>query len=277
MELLLTDRLTTLSHPQRMAVFRLLMRRCPDVLPAGEIATVLGYKPSTASVYLSALTKTQLITQRRQGTQLLYGVNLDTARDVVAGLFGDCCRGRADICPPPFAEIMQAARPEGGRKFNVLFLCTGNSARSIMAETILRDMAHDRFVTFSAGTNHRSALNPLAVALLAAKGHDVAPLRSKNIAEFQTDDAPKMDFVFTVCDLAANEECPTWPGYPVTAHWGVSDPATGTQAQKQLAFKQTYGALHNRLAAFSALSIAQLDRVALQQKVDEIGRIQENQ
>jgi protein-tyrosine-phosphatase/DNA-binding transcriptional ArsR family regulator len=277
MESLLTDRLATLSHPQRMAVFRLLMRRCPDALPAGEIASVLDLKPSTASVYLSALTKTQLITQRRQGTQLLYAVNLESARDVVAGLFVDCCRGRPDLCPPT-ASVSPANLPElAPKKFNVLFVCSGNSARSIFAETILRDLAGDLFTAHSAGTVHRSELNPIAIDMLRTKGHDVSALRSKNISEFQRPDAPQMDFVFTVCDRAANEECPTWPGQPISGHWGLPDPvkATGTDAEKRLVFYQSYGALHNRLTAFTTLSFDLLDRAALQRNVDDIGKIQD--
>jgi protein-tyrosine-phosphatase len=134
-------------------------------------------------------------------------------------------------------------------------------------------MAGDRFTAFSAGTAHRSDLNPFAVEMLVSKGHDVAPLRSKNVAEFQGADAPVMDFVFTVCDHAANEECPTWPGQPVSGHWGLPDPvkATGTDAEKRLAFQQTYGALRNRLTAFTALPFAELDRAALQKRVDAIG------
>ncbi len=277
MESLLTDRLSTLSHPQRMAVFRLLMRRCPDALPAGEIASVLNLKPSTASVYLSALTQTQLITQQRKGTQLLYSVNLATARDVVAGLFFDCCRGRADLCPPSYSDLLNGLTQMTDQKFNVLFVCTGNSARSIFAETILRDMADDRFTAYSAGTMHRSELNPLAVEMLQAKGHDVSALRSKNVSEFQQDGAPKMDFVFTVCDQAANEECPTWPGQPISGHWGMPDPvkAEGTEAEKRLVFHQTYGALHNRLQSFTALSLDLLDRAALQKQVDDIGKIEQ--
>lgn len=159
------------------------------------------------------------------------------------------------------------------KKFNVLFVCTGNSARSIFAETILRDMAGDRFNAYSAGTTHRSDLNSFAVEMLTTKGHDVTPLRSKNVAEFQGTDAPVMDFVFTVCDRAANEDCPTWQGQPVSGHWGLPDPvkATGTDAEKRLAFQQTYGALRNRLTAFTALPFDQLDRRALQKSVDEIG------
>lgn len=274
MELLLTDRLTTLSHPQRMAVFRLLMRRCPDELPAGEIAEALALKPSTASVYLSALTQTNLISQRRDGTRLLYAINLNTARDVVADLFLDCCRGRADICPPHVSDLLKSISPTPTKTFNVLFVCTGNSARSIFAETLLRDLAGDTFTAYSAGTAHRSDLNPLALEILTSKGHDVSPLRSKNVIEFQGPDAPKMDFVFTVCDRAANEECPTWPGQPVSGHWGMPDPvkASGTEAEKRLAFQQTYGALRNRITTFTSLPFAQLDRATLQQRVDEIGK-----
>lgn len=160
------------------------------------------------------------------------------------------------------------------KKFNVLFLCTGNSARSIFAETILRDMADVKFAAYSAGTAHRSELNPFAVEMLKSKGHDVSLLRSKNIKEFQDADAPRMDFVFTVCDRAANEECPTWPGQPVSGHWGMPDPvkAEGTDAEKRLAFHQTYGVLHNRIIAFTALSFENLSRRSLQKRVDEIGK-----
>ena len=272
MENILINRLSTLSHPQRMAVFRLLMRRCPDEVPAGEIAAALSLKSSTASVYLSALTQAGLISQRRDGTRLLYAVNLDTTREVVTGLFSDCCRGRPDLCPPQFAEFLQT--PVKDRKLNVLFVCTGNSARSIIAETVLRDLAGDKFTAYSAGTAHRSTLNPFAVEMLESKGHDVSLLRSKNLTEFQGPDAPVMDFVFTVCDHAANEECPTWRGQPISGHWGMPDPvkAQGTEAEKRLAFHQTYGALRNRLSAFAALSFEALDRGSLQKQIDAIGK-----
>lgn len=273
MELLDTDRLATLSHPQRMAVYRLLMRRCPDQVPAGEIAQALDLKASTASVYLSALTQAGLIAQKRDGTRLLYSVNLTAAREMVASIFFDCCRGRADLCPPSIASLIGSVSPPGGRKFNVLFVCTGNSARSVLAETLLREIAGARFNAFSAGTAPRSELNPLAIEMLTAKGHDVTQLRSKNISEFLNGTTPDMDFVFTVCDRAANEDCPTWPSHPVSGHWGMPDPAkvNGTDTEKRLAFQETYGALHNRITAFTALPFATLDRAALQKRVDAIG------
>ena len=158
-------------------------------------------------------------------------------------------------------------------RYNVLFICTGNSARSIFAEALLRAEAGDRFEAHSAGTRPYSELNPFALDVLRDKGHDLAPLRAKNVAEFQGEGAPRLDFVFTVCDRAANEECPPWPGQPVTGHWGVPDPvrAEGTDAQKALAFQQAYGALKNRIKAFTALPFDQLDRMALQRAVDDIG------
>lgn len=163
------------------------------------------------------------------------------------------------------------------RKYSVLFICTGKSARSIFAESILRDLAGDRFIAYSAGTKPHSELSPFALEVLEQKGHDVSVLRSKNIAEFQGPDAPDMDFVFTVCDQAANEECPAWQGQPVSAHWGLPDPVKveGTDAEKSLAFHQTYGALRNRMIGFTALPIASLDRISLQKAVDEIGQSNE--
>ncbi|KEO56396.1 hypothetical protein TP2_02380 [Thioclava pacifica DSM 10166] len=261
-----------LGHPQRLALFRLLMRRYPDRLPAGEIGAVLGLKPSTLSAYLSALSQVGLITHTRAGTSLLYTVAMEEVRETFDVLFNDCCRGRPDICtaaPSPNGDTGMT-----DRKFTVLFICTGNSARSILAETILRDLAGDRFIAYSAGTKPYSVLNPVALQVLRDKEHDIAPLRAKNIDEFQGEDAPHLDFVFTVCDLAANEDCPPWPGQPISGHWGMPDPvkAQGTEAERALAFQQTYGALRRRIEAFTALPIASLDRISLQSAVDDIGR-----
>ncbi len=268
--------LPALAHPKRLSLFRLLMRRYPDRVPAGDLAEALGMPPSSLSAALAQLRQAGLVTQDRQGTSLLYAVDTGGSGRLVNFLVADCCRGRGDICfnlsgEDPFMTDHKT------RKWNVLFICTGNSARSIFAETLLREMAGDRFEVFSAGTKPQSELNPHAVALLAAKGHDISPLRSKHISEFQGEGAPKMDFVFTVCDTAANEECPPWPGQPMSGHWGQPDPvkATGTEAERRLAFQQVYGALKNRIAAFAALPMGTLDRVALQARIDDIGRTME--
>lgn len=158
--------------------------------------------------------------------------------------------------------------------YNVLFLCTGNSARSILAEAILRQLGAGRFQAFSAGSQPKGEVHPFALELLSNLTHDTAFARSKSWDEFAGRDAPKMDFVFTVCDNAANESCPVWPGQPMTAHWGVPDPAAaeGTDAEKHLAFAEAYRQLSNRLSAFLSLPLASIDRMSLQTKLREIGQ-----
>ncbi|WP_071674016.1 arsenate reductase/protein-tyrosine-phosphatase family protein [Nioella nitratireducens] len=267
------DQLATLAHAGRNGVFRLLMRRYPDAVPAGEIAAALDLKASTASAYLASLRESGLIGQARQGTSLRYRAEIGTAQALVGFLFNECCRGRPDLCPPMPLPHANGDTPMADRKYTVLFICTGNSARSIFAESILRDMAGDRFEVFSAGTKPYSELNPFAVEMLQNKGHDTSHLRAKNVSEFQGPDAPALDFVFTVCDQAANEECPVWEGQPLSAHWGMPDPvkATGTEAEQRLAFQLAYGALKNRITLFTALPLDALDRISLQGEIDSIG------
>ncbi|MEW2918736.1 helix-turn-helix domain-containing protein [Ruegeria sp. ANG10] len=266
----ITNQLAVLGHPQRISVFRILMRRFPDTVPAGELATELDIKPSTLSNYLNALQRSGLVTQKRTGTSLLYSVEMKNVQNMLGFLLNDCCRGRPDICMPSEPAIGAMT----GRKFNVLFICVGNSARSVIAETLLRDTAGDRFNVYSAGTKPFSELNPVAMQVLGDKGHDTSALRSKNVSEFSGPDAPDLDFVFTVCNKAANEECPAWEGQPISGHWGMMDPvkATGTDAEKSLAFQNTYGALKRRIEAFTSLPVESLDRIALQSAVDDIGR-----
>lgn len=160
--------------------------------------------------------------------------------------------------------------------YNVLFLCTGNSARSILSEAALNRWGQGKFRAFSAGSHPKGQVHPLATELLQQLQLPTTSLRSKSWNEFATSAAPKLDFVFTVCDNAAGEVCPVWPGQPMTAHWGVEDPAAveGTDAQKRTAFKKAYRELENRIKIFVNLPIATLDRVRLQERVDEIGRSQ---
>lgn len=277
MEEMIPLRLSILGHPQRLAVFRLLMRRYPDQVPAGEIGAALDIKASTLSSYLSALMQADLVSKTRTGTWLRYQINMKTTRETLDSLFLDCCRGRPDLCRSYPEPVTSEENQMTDRKYNVLFICTGNSARSIFAEAILNSKGQDRFQVFSAGTQPQSHLNPIAIEMLKAKGHDTSTLRSKNVSEFIGEGAPEFDFVFTVCDQAANEECPTWDGQPISAHWGMPDPvkATGTEAEKSLAFQQAYGVLNHRLQSFAALPIEQLDRISLQSAVDEIARTSE--
>jgi arsenate reductase len=156
---------------------------------------------------------------------------------------------------------------------NVLFLCTGNSARSILAEAILNQKGSPNFRAYSAGSHPTGRVNPIAVKLLDAAKMPVANLRSKSWDEFAKPGAPKMDFVFTVCDNAANEICPVWPGQPITAHWGVPDPAamTGSQSQIERAFRDAFVTLDRRISLFLSLPLASLDVLALKGKLNEIG------
>ncbi len=160
------------------------------------------------------------------------------------------------------------------RLYNVLFLCTGNSARSIMAEAILNRLGQGRFQAFSAGSQPKGQVHPSAIELLKTLNHDVGEFRSKSWLEFAASDAPKMDFVFTVCDSAASEACPIWPGQPMTAHWGVPDPAAarGHEAEIRLAFADAYRMLNNRISIFANLPIESIDRLALKRQIDAIGK-----
>src|SRR5512139_1903313 len=162
------------------------------------------------------------------------------------------------------------------RVYNVLFLCTGNSARSVIAEAILNREGQGRFKAFSAGSQPKGAVNPHTLTLLRNLGYDLSGFRSKSWLEFAQAGAPQMDFVFTVCDDAAGEACPVWPGQPMTAHWGIPDPAaaTGTDAEIALAFDEAYRMLSRRIELFLALPMAKLDKLVLHKKLKSIGASQ---
>ncbi len=162
------------------------------------------------------------------------------------------------------------------RMFNVLFLCTGNSARSIIAESLLRKLGTGRFQAFSAGSHPKGEVNPFAIKVLESFDLPTDNLRSKSWDEFATPGAPVMDFAFTVCDTAAAEQCPVWPGQPMTAHWGIEDPAAveGTDIQKEAAFVLATKYLRNRISIFVSLPIRSLDKMSLNAKLREIGQLE---
>jgi protein-tyrosine-phosphatase len=180
---------------------------------------------------------------------------------------------------PLRASENRTPTPKGDRlsskPYNVLFLCTGNSARSIMAEAILNRIGAGKFRAYSAGSQPKGQPHPETIRLLQSLDYDTSAFRSKSWNEFAKPGAPALDFVFTVCDNAAGEACPFWPGQPMTAHWGIPDPAeaTGTPAEIALAFKDAYRMLHQRIAIFAALPIRSLDQLSLQIRLQEIGRI----
>jgi arsenate reductase len=162
------------------------------------------------------------------------------------------------------------------RIYNVLFLCTGNSARSILAEAIMRKDGQGRFRSFSAGSQPKGRVNPLALKVLESLNYPIDGMRSKGWEEFAAPDAPVMDFVFTVCDSAAGESCPVWPGQPMTAHWGIEDPASveGTYIEKEAAFVAAFRYLKNRIGVFTSLPLRSIDKLSLGTKLDEIGRLE---
>ncbi len=254
-----------LGNPGRLDVFRLLMRFAPRSVRPTEIAQALNLKPNTLSHYLNEMLTAGLIVVTRRGRSLYYAPNMARLNDLIDFVAHDLARGRSDLlpsAPPPHV----AGRPA------VLFLCTGNSARSLMAESLLRSLGGDRFAVFSAGTHPQKAPNPLALEVLRRNGHDITPLWSKSVAEYQSPDAPRFDFVFSLCDAAVIEDCGAFPESPITAHWGIDDPAavTGTEAERMLAFSRAYSQLRRRIEAFLALPLQTLGRPALQREMDAV-------
>ncbi len=163
------------------------------------------------------------------------------------------------------------------KPFNILFLCTGNSARSILAEAIMNRVGNGKFIAYSAGSHPRGEVHPQAIRLLGKMGYDTSLYRSKPWDEFSAPGAPELDFVITVCDNAAGEVCPIWPGQPISSHWGLPDPAAaeGSEAEMALAFADTYRLLNNRIGIFASLPIAALNRQSLKTRMDEIGKTQD--
>ena len=276
--------LSALANPTRLAAFRRLVEAGPKGMPAGEAARLLNVPHNTLSGHLAALADAGLVRSRRDGRSVIYSADLDGLARLVAFLAADCCGGRPEACDetsPVFARIAALARggstlmPET-RPFNALILCTGNSARSIVAEAILNRLGAGRFKAYSAGSQPKGDVHPEARALLTQLGYDVSWARSKSWDEFARPGSPQMDFVFTVCDSAAGEACPVWPGKPMTAHWGIDDPASaqGSPAEIRAAFAEAYRLLYNRISAFVALPVASLDRLTLQGRLHEIGTMQ---
>lgn len=258
----------TLGHPGRLAVFRLLMRFAPRGARPTEISAALAMKPNTLSHHLADLTASGLATVERRGRSLHYSAALDTTEDLLGYLALDVGRARPDLLFP----LIEARKKPHDTTFNVLFICSGNSARSIIAEALLRDLGKGKFIAHSAGTMPAATPNPFALETLRRNGHPSTGLHAKHIDAFRKPAAPRMDFVFTVCDTAAAEECPRWPDQPLTGHWGLPDPAAlqGTDTEKAQAFAHTYDALRRRIEAFAGLPVAELDRLALQARLDRI-------
>lgn len=265
---------TALGQGTRLDVLKLLLAVGPSGLPAGEIATRLGVPASTLSFHLRALEEAGLVAATRQSRSLIYAGQVARLRSLVAFLADACCGGDPTRCGD-IARLFDPREIRSMQKpvFNVLFLCTHNSARSVIAEAILDRIGRPRFEGWSAGSDPRpEGPLPEVLTLLKTLGHDVSELRSKSWNELTGPDSPRMDFVITLCDTIQGQACPDFGQTVVTAAWPMPDPSkfTGSVAERATLLNELYAALHRRLSIFSALPIASLDRLALKARLDEL-------
>jgi arsenate reductase len=262
-----------LSVDARINLMRLLMAEGPNGIAAGDIAARLGLPASTTSFHLAALERAGLTQSTRRGRQIRHAARIAGVRQLLAFLTETCCGGHPELCgdiahllPIDEDSVMTPA-------FNVLFLCTHNSARSVMAEAILTTVGGGRFRAYSAGSAPGAAPDAEVLAKLRAFGHDTDGLRSKSWHEFAGPNAPRMDFIITLCDILDGAACPDFGELAVTAAWPLPDPLkfTGNAVERSTMLNELYGSLHRRLEIFAALPFASLDRLALKSRLDEIG------
>ncbi|MQX38418.1 metalloregulator ArsR/SmtB family transcription factor [Roseospira navarrensis] len=273
---LIAEMMAALAAEPRIRAIQALVRAGAKGVPAGDLARWCGVAPSTMSFHLTQMREAGLVESRREGRTLYYLANLVSLEALGRGVMTGFCPAAVPALDPlsttlPGDPAMSA--DDRDQPLNVLFLCTGNSARSQMAEAILAREGAGRFRAFSAGSRPRDAVHPQALAVLRRAHLPVEALHPKTWDAFAAPDAPSMDFVFTVCDDAAGEPCPVWPGQPMTAHWGVPDPVAfrGTDAATAAVFNDTFRMLYNRISLFVSLPLASLDRLALQRRVEAIG------
>jgi protein-tyrosine-phosphatase/DNA-binding transcriptional ArsR family regulator len=264
-----------LSQESRLVALRLLIERGPNGLLAGAIADRLGLPASTTSFHLATLERAGLVQSTRQGRQVRYAARFITLRAVLGFLTESCCVGRPDLCGD-LARLLPDIQEETtimAPAFNVLFLCTRNSARSIMAEAILTRAGGERFHAYSAGSDPAVAPMPDVLAKLKALGHDISGLHCKSWDAFTGPEAPRMDFVIALCDTLDNQLCPDFGDKAVTGAWPMPDPAkfTGSAAEQSTLLNELYASLRRRIEIFVSLPFATLDRMALRTRLDEIG------
>jgi protein-tyrosine-phosphatase/DNA-binding transcriptional ArsR family regulator len=280
-----------LSQETRLAVLRLLISVGPNGLPAGAIAERIGQPASTTSFHLSALERAGLTQSTRRSRQIVHAVRIMALRELIAFLAETCCGGRPELCgdigrllpaaADPAAADPAAADPAATEKedgamvaaFNVLFLCTHNAARSIMAEAILRQVGGGRFHAWSAGSDPAPQPMPAVIDRLRVLGHDVADLHTRSWNEFARPDAPRLDFIIALCDILEGQDCPDFAERPVTGAWPLPDPARfmGSDGERAILLNELYASLRRRIEIFVSLPFATLDRIAIKARLDEIG------
>ena len=274
------DGLGSLAQPTRLAAFRRLLAVHPESLPAGEIARLCEVPHNTMSTHLGILNRAGLIAVERQGRVMNYRADLRAFRGLLRFLTRDCCNGRPDLCgdlarllPEDTEDTEETEENAMTAAFNVLFLCTYNSARSIMAEALLDKIGKNRFRAYSAGSDPATEPLPEVISRLKVLGHDVTRLRCKSWNEFTGLDAPRMDFVIALCDTLHGQFCPDLGEKFVTAAWPLPDPAkfSGTPAERTTLLNELYGMIRRRIEVFTSLPFASLDKMAVKARLDEIG------
>jgi protein-tyrosine-phosphatase len=269
-----------LAQPTRLKAFRKLVAAHPDGVPAGEISDVCEVPHNTMSTHLTVLTRAGLITAARDGRVVNYRADISGLRGLIRFLATDCCNGRPEMCGdlaklvPEEVEDMKDDTLSPA--FNVLFLCTRNSARSIIAEALLRKIGKGHFNAYSAGSDPAPEPMPEVIARLKTLGHDVSHIRTKSWNEFAGPNAPKMDFVIALCDTLEGQVCPDFGEKIVTASWPLPDPAkfTGSPAERMTLLNELYAMVRRRLEIFVSLPFASLDKMAVKARLDEIGDTQ---
>lgn len=267
-----------LSQETRLEAYRLLLRYQPFGLKAGDISRLLFIPHNTLSTHLRILEVAGLVHSRKEGRSVIYVANADRFEDAAAflGLARSASRLEDRTSPavsyPSKREVLEA--PD--RIYNVLILCSANSARSLMAEAIVNREGYGKFRAFSAGSAPKHSPNPLTIELLDTLGYDTSSLEPKSWVQFAEPDAPQMDFVITVCDRVSGEECPVWPGHPLLAHWGIPSIAEldGACSKNRAAFNETYRNLMNRFTALINLDVDNLPLNELKRQIQAIGRIE---
>jgi ArsR family transcriptional regulator, arsenate/arsenite/antimonite-responsive transcriptional repressor / arsenate reductase (thioredoxin) len=278
-ELEAVTRFGSLGQPTRLAVLRSLLKVHPHGLNAGDIARMYEVPHNTMSAHLAVLSRAGLVQVERQGRVMNYRADLGGFRGLVEFLARDCCGGRPELCGVILQGYLARVDEPNATEtfmtpaFNVLFLCTHNSARSIMAEALLEKVGRGRFRSYSAGAEPAAKPLPEVIDRLKVLGHDVSSLRCKSWDEFKGPNAPRMDFVIALCDAPHGQFCPDLAGQFVTAAWPLPDPTqfNGSATERTTLLNELYAMIRRRLEIFTSLPFATLDRMALKARLDEIG------
>jgi ArsR family transcriptional regulator, arsenate/arsenite/antimonite-responsive transcriptional repressor / arsenate reductase (thioredoxin) len=263
----------SLAQATRLAAVRHLLAVHPQSLPAGEIARLCDVPHNTMSTHLGILSRAGLISVEKDGRSMNYRADIDGFRGLLEFLSRDCCNGRPELCGDAFDLPSEATGKFMTPAFNVLFLCTQNSARSIIAEALLEKVGRGRFRAYSAGSEPAREPVPEVIERLKALGHDVSRLRSKSWDEFKGSQAPRMDFIIALCDAPSGQFCPDLEGQFVTGAWPLPDPAqfSGSPTERTTLLNELYAMIRRRIEIFTSLPFDSLDRMAIKARLDEIG------